>query len=172
MCGFSERMKDRAVLVRNCSAPGYILPVACIINGTALEARGLEYQLRWKPLRDTEIWVNQTFTRVIRDISDDKGFPPTRATTIALFQKLPRDFDLSVIFHTTGAMSWANYEAKDILPAMHRVDLRLAYPFRIGSTRAEAAVTVQAANGSYPEYRPRPEYLFDRRAYGTLRFEF
>ena len=169
---FSERMKDRAVLVRNCSAPGYILPVACIINGTALEARGLEYQLRWKPLRDTEIWVNQTFTRVIRDISDDKGFPPTRATTIALFQKLPRDFDLSVIFHTTGAMSWANYEAKDILPAMHRVDLRLAYPFRIGSTRAEAAVTVQAANGSYPEYRPRPEYLFDRRAYGTLRFEF
>ncbi|MDP3030487.1 MAG: TonB-dependent receptor [Rhodocyclaceae bacterium] len=169
---FSERMKDRAALVRNCSAPGYIPPVACIINGTALEARGLEYQLRWKPLRDTEIWFNQTFTQVIRDISDDKGFPPTRATTIALFQKLPRDFDLSVIFHATGAMSWANYEAKDILPAMHRVDLRLAYPFRIGSTRAEAAVTVQAANGSYPEYRPKPDYLFDRRAYGTLRFEF
>jgi iron complex outermembrane receptor protein len=139
-------------------------------NKTALKSRGLEYQLRWKPASDTEIWVNQIFQQVVRDASYNQKFPPTRFTTLALLQKLPHDFDLSVMWHATGAMSYGQNIASDILPAMQRIDLRLAYPFRVGSTRAEAAVTVQAANGSHPEYRPA--FIFDRRAYGTLRFTF
>ncbi|MDO8959287.1 MAG: TonB-dependent receptor [Rhodocyclaceae bacterium] len=175
--GFIERMRDSVGNgVR--TIPGYVLPVAPFtpipvrdfVSGSGFKIRGLEYQLRWKPLNDTEIWVNQTFEKFVHDATYAERFPPTRFTTLALFQKLPHDFDLSVMWHATGAMSYARNIASDILPAMQRVDLRLAYPFRVGSTRAEAAVTVQAADGSHPEYRPF--YLFDRRAYGTLRFTF
>lgn len=167
---FNERMQDRTDLIKTCAAPGYPLLLRCFINTAALEMRGLEYQLRWRPFNDTEIWVNQTFQHLVHDASYDTRFPPTRATTLALFQRLPHGLDLSVMLHATGAMSYGQNIATDILPSMQRVDLRLAYPFRVGSTRAEAAVTVQAADGRYPEYRP--SYIFDRRAYGTLRFEF
>lgn len=175
--GFIERMRDRVDNgVR--TIPGYALPVPPFtpipvrdfVNGTGFEMRGLEYQLRWKPLNDTEILVNQTFQSLVHDASYNQRFPPTHTTTLALFQKLPHGIDLSVMWHTTGAMSYGQNIATDILPSMQRVDLRLAYPFRVGSTRAEAAVTVQAADGRYPEYRQ--SYIFDRRAYGTLRFEF
>ncbi|MDP2170786.1 MAG: TonB-dependent receptor [Rhodocyclaceae bacterium] len=146
------------------------LDVIDFVNIPGFETRGLEYQLRWKPFETTEIWVNQSFARTFWELNADKPLPPTHATTIAWFQKLPYDLDLSVIHHTMGAMTWN--KKSDELPSRRRIDVRLAKPFRIGSTRAEAAVTVQAANGSLPEYQTGSNLTFDRRAYGTLRFEF
>ncbi len=149
----------------------WLVKASCnFVNQGAFETRGLEYQLRWKPFERTEIWMNQAFQRTVWEANADKPFAPTHATTIAWFQKLPDDFDFSVIHHWIGAMSWN--KAADTLPSRRRLDLRLAKPFRIGSTRAEAAVTVQAANGSYLEYQAGSNFTFERRAYGTLRFAF
>ena len=58
------------------------------------------------------------------------------------------------------------------LPNRRRIDARLAYPFRIGDTRMEAAVTAQAANGNYPDYLMNRGFEFERRAFGTLHIEF
>lgn len=142
------------------------------VNRPGLKTRGMEYQLRWKPLAGTEIWLNQNFQHHVWDdpTQDGKNEPPTHATTVALFQKLPAGFDLSLMFHTLGAMTWR--DSGEQLPSQHRTDIRLAYPFRIGSTRAEAAVVVQAANGSRPEFLPSENFKFERRAFGTLRLEF
>lgn len=162
--GYKETMRDG--IDREGSNP------ANFVNKSAFRVRGIEYQLRWKPYDKTEILLNQSFSRLIRrdDDNSDKHQPPSHATTIALFQKLPGNLDLSLMFHAMGAMTWRNEETR--LPSRHRLDLRLAHPFRIGSTRAEAAVTVQAANGSYPEFLPSANFMSERRAFGTLRLEF
>lgn len=142
-------------------------------NGPGLTTRGVEYQLRWKPQTDTEIWVNQSFERTTwkSGVADpDANLPPSHASTLALFQKLPLNLDLSLMYHSIGAMTWGN--AANTLPASHRLDARLALPFRIGSTKAEAAFTVQAVDGGNPEYLLGKNFTSERRAFGTLRLEF
>lgn len=140
------------------------------INGRDARSQGLEYQLRWKASADTEIWLNQSFQRYIWDDKWDNHLPPVRTATLALFQRLPAGLDLTVAYHHAEQITWRGDE--DELPAQRRVDVRLAYPFRIGATRAEAALAVQAANGNYPEFLPTENFKVERRAYGTLRIEF
>jgi iron complex outermembrane receptor protein len=161
--------------------PGYVvpplvpfagtpIPTQVFVNTPGFKTRGLEYQLRWKPFGKTEFWINQSFQRTIWEGGADKSYAPTHATSIAWFQKLPYDFDLSVIHHSTGSMSWS--KAEEALPNLRRLDLRLAKFFKVGSTRAEASVTVQALNGNMPAYQGGIGYIFERRAFGSLRLEF
>jgi iron complex outermembrane receptor protein len=121
-------------------------------------------------LATTELWINQAFERMSWERNIDGPMPPTHATTLALFQKLPRNLDFSLMYHVTGAMTW-NQQA-DALPSRRRLDMRLARPFQIGSTHAEVALVAQALNGSYPEYQAGSGLVFERRAFGTLRLEF
>ena len=168
--GYIEHMDD--LIDRNT----YPIPpnpsVIDFVNRPGFKTRGFEYQMRWKPFEATEIWINQSIQRLIWDDAsqDGKHLPPTHAATIALFQKLPLNLDLSLMFHTMGAMTWRNEDEQ--LPSRHRVDVRLAKSFLIGSTRAEVAFAVQAANGSSPEFLPSGNFKLERRAYGTLRLEF
>ncbi|GAB1394360.1 TonB-dependent receptor [Rhodocyclaceae bacterium] len=166
-------------LLGTVSNQSYRLPVPLAATGSRVDdytnrrdarSQGIEYQLRWKPGADTEIWVNQTWQRFIWDDAWDNHLPPRRTTTLALFQKLPANLDLSVMFHAVGAVTWRGDE--DIMPSTHRLDLRLAYPFRMGSTRAEAALTVQAANGDVPEFQATESFLFKRRAFASLHLAF
>lgn len=166
---YQERMKDP---IRTTSYdPLPWVDVKDYINHEeGFKVQGLEYQLRWKPVYGTEIWVNQTFQHLNWDDDWDNHLPPTHATTLALFQKLPLNLDLSLMFHSIGAMTWRTDD--ELLAPRRRVDVRLAYPFRMGSTRAEASVTVQAANGDYLEFLPSQNFKVERRAFGTLRLEF
>jgi iron complex outermembrane receptor protein len=169
---YHERMRDIVAVISypNPTFPFQAPTIIDFVNSGAFKTRGLEYQLRWKPIETTELWINQAFERTSWEASADKPLPPTHSTTIAWFQKLSHGFDLSVIHHWLGAMTWN--EARDTLPSRRRLDMRLAKSFRIGSTRAEAALTVQAANGSIPEYQTGTGFTFERRAFGSLRLEF
>jgi iron complex outermembrane receptor protein len=163
---YDERMRDGVDRINSQPTP------FDFTNRLAFNVRGLEYQMRWKPHENTEILLNQSFTHlkwVSRD-SQENNQPPAWATTFALFQKLPGNLDLSLMIHSSDAMTWRNQAAR--LPERHRLDVRLAHPFRVGGTRAEAAVTIQAANGSYPEFLPAADFRVERRAFATLRFEF
>jgi iron complex outermembrane receptor protein len=174
---YVERMRDMVGRVEypNPTFPFQRPMLFDFSNRDSFKIRGVEYQLRWKPLTNTEIWVNQAFTRTLWDRNADLPTAPTHATTLALFQKMPYDLDLGLMYHSVGAMTW-NKKA-DTLPRIHRLDARLAFPFRFGITKAEAAFVVQAANGSYPEYQKDAagtgvNFMFERRAFGTLRLEF
>jgi len=189
---YSEKVRDLIVTNNHGSAPGYVypnnplvvfvegvlgtplvgssVPVITFGNMNGFKTRGLEYQLRWKPFSGTELWVNQAFERTHWAANADRPMPPTHATTIAWFQKLPHDFDFSLIHQSLGAMTWN--KAEDRLPSRRQLDMRLAKQFRIGSSRAEAALAVQAANGSLPAYQTGTGFMLERRAFATLRFEF
>lgn len=180
---YIERMKD-VIVEGPRTIPGYNLPVfpftpievSDFMNGPGFKLRGVEYQLRWRPFSATELWANQNFSRLIWDgtvtgADRTDRLPPTRMTTLALFQKLPGNLDLSLMYHSMGGVNWGT-NPKDALPSRRRVDARLAVPIRIGNTRAEAAFAVQAANGRYPEYFLSQGMQVERRAFGTLRIEF
>ena len=61
-----------------------------------------------------------------------------------------------------------------MIPAFHQTDLRLAKRFAIDATRAEAALTLRAADGGHLDYVERglPPMYLDRRVMVTLRLEF
>ncbi|MEW6163896.1 MAG: TonB-dependent receptor [Pseudomonadota bacterium] len=155
--------------------PGYVLgQVDDFVNVRNLETHGIEYQLRWKPWADTEIWLNQSAQRMRwNEDGRQTSMPPERALMLAIFQRLPNDVELTLIYSSTSEMTWRDEFRK--LKPVGRTDLRVAYPFRVGTTRMEAALTVQALNGdhvaSYPDLS-HPQFLQERRAYGTLRLEF
>jgi len=158
----------------------YNLPVSLPATGTkvtdyanypGLTARGIEYQWRWSPLERTELWINQNFEHYAwEDKSKMDHLPPSYATTVALFQKLPGNVNLTLSYTTSSTMTWRS--TSNQLQHSRRVDARLAYPFLVGSTKIEAAVAVQAANGDQPVYLPSEKFIFERRLYGTIRLEF
>jgi len=141
-----------------------------INSDDTLVMRGFEYQLRWQPTASTRIWLSHMSTRSLwpNPTESMSTSSPKRADSLAVFQNLPGGFGLTATYAETGAMTWQGLGDK--LPPQRRVDLRLAKRFEIGATRAEAAVTVQAATGSYQEFLPAR--TFDRRGFASLRLEF
>ena len=145
------------------------------VKRTGMQVAGVEYQLRWKPFNTTEIWLNQSFTRLRWDNASfnlkNLNRPPEHATTIALFQRLPGDMQLSVIHARMGGMTWR--DDRDWLAFSRQTDIRLAYPFRIGQSKAELAYTVQSVEGDRPFFLVRPGFNFKlaRKDFLTLRVE-
>jgi hypothetical protein len=134
---------------------------------------GWEGQVRWKPTQSTDIRLNHSVVRIEAKKASDVAAAPTHFSTLALFQDLPAEFELSVIYTTSGAMTWIGI--KDMLPPIRQLDLRLAKHFRIGTTRAEAAIKLMAVNGGHPEYLlnpAKPVSTLDRSAFATLKLAF
>lgn len=165
---FNERMAT-AIWGRDYTRVGY----DDYRNVPGVDLRGVEYQLRWKPVSTTELWLNQNSTRYKWHYSVFANRlerqPPEHVTTVALFQQLPCQWQFSAIYQMTGSMTWR--DKRDLLPVQHRTDVRLAYPFRIGASRAEAAFTVQSVEGARPFFLPRKGFEQGRRSFLTLRLE-
>ncbi len=148
-----------------------------IVNGRNNTQRGWETQLRWQPWTDTQIMLNHTELRLIPAAdSATKDNDPYRAprhySSLTLFQRLPAGFNLSLIHGTSQPYFWIR--KSDMLPAFSQTDVRLAREFRIGSTKAEAAVFARAISGGHVDFIQRgyPDAYLDKRIHGTLRFEF
>ncbi|MGE5453109.1 MAG: TonB-dependent receptor plug domain-containing protein [Acidobacteriota bacterium] len=173
---YHERMDTvigNFVYPRSSPLPGTGSDVRDFRNKPGLDLTGLEYQLRWKPVDASEIWLNQNFSHVRWDDVDlnqtSERRPPQYATTVAWFQRLPAQWQLTVIHQRLGSMTWRNNA--DWLAASHRTDLRLARTFRIDSAKIEAAVTVQSAEGSRPFFLPRKNMEAGRRTFFSLKWE-
>lgn len=143
------------------------------VNLTGLTLAGLEYQLRWKPFDSTEIWLNQHFSDLSWDNPrwnrNDERRPPQHATLIGVFQQLPGDLQLSVIHERLGSMTFRDH--RDWMAFAHRTDVRLACPFRIGTSKAELAFTVQSVEGDRSFFLTRRNFELARKSFVTLRVE-
>ena len=144
-------------------------PESMLENLRAFTVRGLEYQLNWSMSEGSRLQWQQNFSQLEwTDPADaTKNQPPPRVSTLAWWQALPGARDLALIWYERGSMTWQGSVHQ--IPGLSRVDLRLAQHWRIGSSKAEAALTVQALNGD--QIDSRPEYAFQRRAFLTLRLE-
>lgn len=146
------------------------------INQAPNTQKGWETQLRWRPLSDTEVLANYTALRLLPDptspMPQDAYRAPSHNAMLALFQRLPEGFDLAVIHSAIG--EYFSVRNSDRIPGYRQTDLRLARQFRIGVTRAEAALTVRAAGGGHIDFVERgyPQFYLGRQAMASLRLEF
>ncbi|WP_320362574.1 TonB-dependent receptor plug domain-containing protein [Aquabacterium sp.] len=143
------------------------------VNRLALTLVGLEYQLRWKATPRTELWLNQNFSRLKWDAPDyeakEERRPPRHATTVALFQQLPDNWQISLLHERVGSMT---LRAKSSwMATTHRTDLRLGRTFRWGGYKAEAAFTVQSVEGDQLFFDPQRNYRRGRQGFLTLQLE-
>ncbi len=174
---YHERMDD---IIKVNTYPSALMPPGSpnpntrdYVNLTGLTLQGLEYQVRWKPFDSTELWLNQSFSNLSWDDPNlerkDERRPPKHATLLAWFQRLPGQVQLSVIHERQGSMTWRDY--RDWMSFSRRTDVRLAYPFRIGAAKAEAAFTVQSLEGDRPFFLIRRHFELARKSFFTLRME-
>lgn len=195
---FDERRKKRVVdspmplpadACTLCAFPGGNLPYT-FINAQNVRIRGLEYQLRWKTPWSAQIWFNQTFGRIrserlshptVNVPAADADFliyaaehsMPRRAESIHWMQNLPwGGANLTVSYSHARPMQWMYTP----VGSTHRVDWRLAVPFRHALGKGEIAWIARAANGSLEEYRTGTEryqqYTITPRHWITLQLEF
>lgn len=147
-----------------------------VVNKDPNVQHGWETQLRWRPHPDTQLLLNYTHLQLAVDpasTSDaDRIRAPRNIATLTWFQKLPAGYDLSLIHYAVGEYMYIRNS--DRIPAHRQTDVRLSRQFRIGATRAEAALTVRAAFGGHEDFVERglPEVYLGRRAHATLKFEF
>jgi iron complex outermembrane receptor protein len=142
------------------------------VNNDANSQHGWEMQLRWQPGRDTEIMLNHTDLRLepgaTSTAPQDKYRAPRHISSLAVFQRLPEGWDLSLMWSRVGTMYYVRQS--EPVPAYDQLDLRLARRFQLGGADAEAALVVQAADGGHVEFTPA--YRLDRRAFVTLSLEY
>jgi iron complex outermembrane recepter protein len=140
-------------------------------NRPGLKISGVEWQVRWSPTSSTELWWNQSFTELdwLYDPNQDSQ-PPDRSTTLALLQKLPHQWDLTLLVSARDRMAWR--KNNNGVGSTTRVDLRLAHQFQLGHSKAEAALVWQALNGDQAELDSVRERVFKPRLFATFRVEF
>lgn len=143
-------------------------------NVPGLRLSGIEYQLRWKPWDSTELWLNQSSSRFEWRYplfaNRKERQPPDHTTTVAWFQDLPWQWNFSVTYQMVGNMTWR--DNRDLTPAEHRTDVRLARLWRLGTAKAEVALVVQSAEGDQPFFLPSRGFEAPRRAFVNLTLEF
>lgn len=205
---FHEAVRDRIVNVSlpllppNCEVLGLSRlrrnPPTCgsyrdYLNLQDLRIHGVEYQLRWRPLRQSELTLNQSFVSIDSransryraiDVSEAQKAEshidhsaPRVATMLRWTQQLPAGLEMSLAHYRYGSFQWTPNTA---VKAFQRTDLRLAYPFRRAAVRGELALTVQGLEGERSEYRthdaddddPIAPYDLGPRGWLSLSLEF
>lgn len=147
-----------------------------VVNLAGSTQHGWESQLRWRPRDGTEFWVNHTRLRLTPDAASptpqDRYRAPRNISSIAWFQSLPYNLELSLIHYMLAERFVIRLS--DRIPDFRQTDLRLARKFTLGATKAEAAIMVRAADGGGVDFvqRGQPAYEVDRRIHASLRLEF
>lgn len=160
---FNERMDDFVVQAAD-KRPWYYA------NQEGFNIQGLEYQLKWQPWSGAQLLLNQAYTRIAPTVefSTTDLAAPRLATSLALFQRLPGEVDVSLMYYRQGISRFigAGWHRQ---PKMDRADLRVAKRLRWGAQRGELALVVQNLGGPYPDYDP--SFLFKRQAWLSLTLE-
>lgn len=189
---FREDLRDRTIsrIRTGERPPGFENNPYTVQPVQNLRIRGFEFQWRWQPLETTQIvlghaniriasrntalgrWLaanpsSNYFTLQQRYIALAENSAPRRATSVMLVQRLPPGIDLSIMHYRVGRMKWTRNTDVD---GYDRTDLRVAYPFIVGTQRGEIAYTVQSLDGAHHEQRM--QRVVDRRHWVSLRMDF
>ena len=195
---FQEKVFNRLLVIdRNAGVDAIPDAMTAIQN---IRMRGVEYQWRWQPFEVTKLVLNQAFIESDAEfigsamantvnslwaIDGNRGFEkrrfidelsergaPGHSTSLLLIQKLPFGFEGSVASYWQDKMKWSiNTWAEKY----HRVDARLAYPFRWDSRSGEIAYVGQSLNGAHFEYKAYndpADRIVERRQWISLRLDF
>ncbi len=137
------------------------------VNTPGPRISGVEYQWRWSPVPQTDVWLNQAFASLSWPGDSGAGSTPTRATTLAVFHQWPRHLRLGLLWTERGPMSWSG--VGEMPKRLRQLDLHLSYPLRFGPNAARVAFTVRNLNGAQTLFQSRFASPQSRRqAYASL----
>ncbi len=189
---FDEKVHNRLLVIDRNDDDNTIPDAMTAIQDVRM--RGIEYQWRWQPIESTKLVLSQMFIDIDAeylasalanpnnslhsaqkfshiDALSEYG-TPHRSTSLLLIQKLPYGLEFSAAGYWQSNMKWSiNTEALKY----HRVDTKLAYPFRWGSVGGELAWTIQSLNGAHFEYKAYnvpADRIVERRQWISLRLDF
>lgn len=138
-------------------------------NYVQAEQVGLDASLRWR-------WGRQEWVNLWLALNDTRSNSPLYERSVPDHSwgllgnhALGEGMQASVGYTRVGRMTWLGAMAPT--PAHGRLDLRLAKRWRADGRAWEASLVLQSALGRYHEYE-NAKYLFDRRAYASLRVGF
>lgn len=139
---------------------------------------GSELQMTWRPTKSTHIFTSHAWTDtsgVAEAVSvyDTHSFrvahgSPRYAGAVAVMHTLDSGYALSLMHQRTDETALMSNGPGNLF-SMGRTDIRVAKAFRIGSSKAEVAVTGQ--NLDVPYRDGDRKYYFDTRTLVTLRIE-
>lgn len=193
---FNEKVYNRLLVIDRNDGDNLVPDAMTPIQDVHM--RGIEYQWRWQPFDSTKLVWSQMFIDIdsafmasaLANTTNSLWNPgndfekrrnidalsrygtPHRSTSLLLIQKLPYGLEFSTAAYWQSKMKWSiNTTAK----AYHRVDAKLAYPFRVGALGGELAWTMQSLNGAHFEYKgfdDLPARIVERRQWLSLRLDF
>lgn len=189
---FDEKVHNRLLVIDRNDADNTIPDAMTAIQDVRM--RGIEYQWRWQPIESTKLVFSQMFIDIDAEylasalanpnnsLHSPQKFShidelseygtPHRSTSLLLIQKLPYGLEFSAAGYWQSNMKWSiNTSALKY----HRVDTKLAYPFRWGSVGGELAWTIQSLNGAHFEYKAYnvpADRIVERRQWLSLRLDF
>ena len=138
------------------------------VNAENFYIQGVEYQLKLEPRRGTNIMLNQSAINIASTTLANELAAPRHSISVALFQRLPADWEFSLIHSSIGSMSYTGQG--NLLSPTHRTDVRIGTPFRIGSTHGDVAFVVQ--NMGSPSNDFLPNFFFKRQAFVSLSLNY
>jgi iron complex outermembrane receptor protein len=130
------------------------------LNLEDVSIQGYEYQLRWQPFDTTRLMYGHAYIRTYANLTDETVIAdaanniskisrqttesaPRNSQTAMIMQRLPFNIEASVMYYKSGWMRWRR---NSYTSPYERVDWRLAWPFKIGSSKAEIAYVAQMSN--------------------------
>jgi iron complex outermembrane receptor protein len=193
---FDEKVYNRLLVIDRNEGNNLIPDAMTPIQN--VQMRGLEYQWRWQPVDSTKLVFSQMFIDIdsafmasaLANTDNSLWNPgndfekrrnidalseygtPHRSTSLLLIQKLPYGLEFSAAGYWQSNMKWSiNTSALKY----HRVDTKLAYPFRVAGLGGELAWTIQSLNGAHFEYKAYnvpADRIVERRQWVSLRLDF
>lgn len=189
---FDEKVHNRLLVIDRNDDDNTIPDAMTPIQDVRM--RGVEYQWRWQPIDSTKLVFSQMFIDIDAEylasalanpnnsLHSPQKFShidelseygtPHRSTSLLLIQKLPYGLEFSAAAYWQSKMKWSiNTEALKY----HRVDTKLAYPFRVAGMGGELAWTIQSLNGAHFEYKAYnvpADRIVERRQWISLRLDF
>lgn len=132
------------------------------LNLERVTIQGYEYQLNWQALESTRLLYSHAYIRTYAFLTSEamvvdaaNNIPkisrqtsesaPRNSQSLMIIQKLPFNLEASAMYYKSGWMRWRR---NSFTSPYERVDWRLAWPFKLGNSRAEVAYTAQMANHS------------------------
>lgn len=149
-----------------------------LVNGSAFDFRnndeatmqGGEFQLRYRPRDNIQLIANYAYVDIDSTDRDENytASGPRHNFSLLAAQDFGSGYSASL-----GYYFWSRYEALDTgdpLPAVRRLDIKLAKSLHFGDSPVEIALTVQNALDEYQDLRY--QNVFDTRVWLSLRMNY
>ena len=146
-------------------------------NGDSWRITGMEWQWNWRRSAATQVMFTQTWAHVdvLAMVDPDMRFRMEHsmaryAASLSVLHQFGTGWDVGLTYSRSEDIALLSTSTNQWLFHPERLDLRLAHAWRLGSTRAQAALTLQNLGGPMPD--GDRQFRMDPRAMLTLRLDY